>query len=54
VAVFTGDISEEPLLIHATHIENGVAVWPLSRFRSFRRYSHIYAVQRLKAAHRHA
>ena len=39
--------AQQPLLIHATSIENAVTVWPLIRFFSYPRYRKLFAVKRL-------
>lgn len=51
-AIFTGlhdSRSHSPLLMHATHHEGGVAVWPLSAFGTgeFKRYERLFDVTRL-------
>jgi hypothetical protein len=49
VGVHTGEFEDDdPLVLHATHIERTNAVWPLSRFADYSRYRKIYSVRRLK------
>ena len=47
VGIYTGEQTDDYLLLHATHYEGTTAVWPLQQFTNYRRYEHIYRISRL-------
>jgi len=49
VAIHTGFVAPEPLLVHANPYDAGVGLWPLSRFSEYKRYADFLRAQRLKA-----
>lgn len=48
LAIFTGEEDNEgdPILIHATTVEQKVALWPMRQFQLYKRYEILYAVKR--------
>ena len=51
VAIFTGEYADgDPLLLHSTSIVGTNVVWPLSYFKTYRRYRQLYGVTRLIGA----
>jgi hypothetical protein len=54
MGIFTGgrDSGDDPLILHASPVDQTNAVWPLRRFREYPRYGTIYKVMRLREAFR--
>lgn len=50
VAIFSGDVMEDYMLLHANHIDCTNAIWPLARFSQYERYRKLYGINRLRNA----
>lgn len=48
VAIYTGEYSDDHLLLHSTYIEGTNVVWPLFRFANYARYRKMYGISRLR------
>lgn len=48
LGLYTGETDEtqDPLIIHATAIDNQVSIWPLQKFIIYPRYERLYAIKR--------
>lgn len=46
VAIYTGERTDDYLMLHATNIEGTNVVWPLQRFAAHRRYEQVYRISR--------